>query len=279
MKRLIINADVFGSHVLVNRAVAEAVEHGALRSTTLMAGGDAVDDAIRTAHEHSALGIGIHLTLVRGRPVLPPDEIPTLVKADGMLEDDYGTFMKKYLRCAISLDDVRRELAAQIRKAQSAITLTHFDSHQHMHVLPGILGTVLHLARDAHLTAMRVPSAPVLLGSTTHSLGQLIGRTGLLMLAEVARFRATRRNIKTPEHFRGIVAGEAVSDDYMLYVAENLDGGTTEVMVHPGTDNGVLQKASDWDHDFEKELRAITSPRVLATIKARGIELANFGAL
>ena len=38
MKNLIVNADDFGRHALINRAVEIAFESSCLRSTTLMAG-------------------------------------------------------------------------------------------------------------------------------------------------------------------------------------------------------------------------------------------------
>ena len=76
-KRLIVNADDFGRHALINEAVAEGVERGILRSATLMPGGKAFDGAVETALTHPELGVGVHFTLVNGFPVLPPEEIPS----------------------------------------------------------------------------------------------------------------------------------------------------------------------------------------------------------
>lgn len=277
MARLIINADDFGSFEGVNRAVEKSIREGALRSTTIMAGGNAFDDAVEVARRNPSLGVGVHLTLVRGRPVLTKDEIPSLVDENGMFYEDYGAFIKKYLTGRVSLDEIRSELSAQIRKAEAAkIDITHVDSHQHMHVLPGILGIVIGIARDAGIKAMRVPSASIFLGSATNGIGQLIGRTGLFTLSEIARMRAKLAHINSPEHFDGIVAGEAVSEEYMMYAIENLHGGTTEIMVHPGDDNAALQKSADWEHDFEKELNSITSEKVMKLIESKKVELISF---
>ena len=49
MKRLIVNADDFGRHELINRAVERAFNTGCLRSATLMAGGIAFNDAAHLA--------------------------------------------------------------------------------------------------------------------------------------------------------------------------------------------------------------------------------------
>ena len=55
-----------------------------------------------------------------------------------------------------------------------------------------------------------------------------------------------------------------------------LQEGTTEVMLHPGTDNAVLQPAIQWDHDFEAELTAVTAPQNLDLVKSQGISVINF---
>ena len=47
MKKIIVNADDFGRHELINRAVERAFNSGCLKSATLMAGGAAFDDAVK----------------------------------------------------------------------------------------------------------------------------------------------------------------------------------------------------------------------------------------
>ena len=279
MKQLIVNADDFGRHELINRAVERAFNRGCLRSATLMAGGIAFDDAVKVAKKISGLGVGIHFTLACGNPVLPPKEIPTLVTAEGIFHADYVAFLKLYLRGRISLAEVRAELAAQLEKIQRAgVKLTHVDSHQHLHHVPGIVKIVLELASAAGLHAMRVADAKLFDGELK-TFGQFVRRFGLNSLAKFAAFHAHRKNFATPEHFAGIVAGEAVGENFMLKLIENLRDGTTEVMLHPGTDNKILQDFCQWDHDFEAELAAVTSPKVLAALEAENISAVNFAAL
>ena len=92
LKRLIINADDFGRHELINQAVEKGVTEGCLRSATLMPGGKAFESAVAVARRHEKLGVGIHFTLVNGYPILPPREIPSLVTAEGVFFDDYTVF-------------------------------------------------------------------------------------------------------------------------------------------------------------------------------------------
>ena len=134
-----MNADDFGRHELINRAVERAFNAGCLKSATLMAGGIAFDDAVKLAKKIPNLGVGIHFTLANGNPILPPNEIPSLVTPEGVFHGDYIKFLKRYLSGKISLSEVRSELAAQLEKIlNTGLTLTHFDSHQHLHHIPGI---------------------------------------------------------------------------------------------------------------------------------------------
>lgn len=276
LKQIIVNADDFGRHVLINRAVERGVTDGVLRSATIMPGGAAFDDAAELAARSPKLGVGIHLTLVNGNPVLPPAEIPSLVTEAGIFVDDHTAFAVRLLRGAVNLDEVRAELGAQLRCVEAAgIHPTHADSHQHMHVLPGVIDIVLDLCRAAGIPAMRAPRAPLFAGSFG-GIGQLIGRTGLAILTHRAAAKAQRRGIRVPDHFAGIVAGEAVDTATLTGIAASLRDGVTEVMLHPGTDNAVLIRDCLWDHDFEAELSALSAPAVRDALAAACAEIVNF---
>ena len=276
MKQIILNADDFGRHTLINRAVERGVADGILRSTTLMPGGAAFDDAAELAARSPELGVGIHLTLVNGNPVLPPAEIPSLVTEADVFVDDHTAFAVRLLRGAVNLNEVRAELAAQLRRVEAAgIHPTHADSHQHMHVLPGVIDIALDLCRAARIPAMRAPRAPLFAGSFG-GIGQLIGRTGLAVLAHRAAAKAQRCGIRVPDHFVGIVAGEAVDTATLTQIASSLRDGVTEVMLHPGTNNETLVRDCLWNHDFEAELTAVCAPAVRDALAAAGAEIVNF---
>ena len=279
MKRIILNADDFGRHPCINEAVVKGLTKGCLRSASLMAVGQAFDEAIQICKQHPELGTGLHLTLIDGRPVLPASEIPSLVTGTGCFYADHNTFLKHFLRGHIRLDEVRRELTAQLQKMQSAgIQPDHIDSHQHMHVLPGIIDIALGLAKAASIPALRIPTAPLKTpnGLLSDGIGAFIGRAGLHSLAALARWKADRAGLYAPEHFAGIVAGDAVDQAYLVAILKHLPEGTTEVMLHPGTNNLLLQAECNWDHDFIKELEAITAPEIRTLMTRNHIECTNF---
>ena len=84
MKKLIVNADDFGLHTLINQGIIKGYREGFITSTSIMPSADAFDEAVTLAQDEPKLGIGIHLTLVGGvKPVLPKEKIASLVDAEG----------------------------------------------------------------------------------------------------------------------------------------------------------------------------------------------------
>lgn len=274
--QIIANADDFGRHELINKAVEEACTKGCLRSATVMPGGKAFDDAIAIAKRNPSLGLGIHLTLVNGQPILPPEEIPSLVTEQGAFYDDYLQFVKRFFVGKIKMTDVRKELTAQVDKVlATGAKLSHIDSHQHLHTLPGIINIALDLAKKANISAVRIPQTPLFTGFSGNPV-QLGGRLGLYTMATMARSKAEAAGFRTPEHFAGIVAGEAVSKKHFLDIIQGLKPGTTEIMMHPGTDNKILQEACQWEHDFQAELAAMTDPEALELLAQKHIKIGNY---
>src|SRR5262245_57543019 len=86
---LIINADDFGMCHAINEAVVSALEHGVLRSTTLMVPCPWALHAIHFLADHPEIPFGIHLTAIsdwpdyRWGPVTPREKVPSLIDPAG----------------------------------------------------------------------------------------------------------------------------------------------------------------------------------------------------
>ena len=147
MKKLIVNADDFGLHILINQGIIKGHQEGFITSTSIMPSADAFDEAVALAQDNPQLGIGIHLTLVGGvKSVLPQSKIASLLDGEGRFLPDYVAFAKRFYTGGVKISELEAELRAQIEKAlASKLNLTHIDSHQHTHVLPGINGLVRKL--------------------------------------------------------------------------------------------------------------------------------------
>lgn len=281
MKQLIINADDFGLHESINHGIIEGHTKGCITSTSIMTGAPAFEHAAALAADHPELGIGVHLTLVGSMPAMQPGDIPSLVDKQGLLCASYPAFLKKYCMAGIRLADVYRELSEQVRRAKAAgLNLTHLDSHQHMHVVPGIIDVVIAIAKEYSIPALRIPAEPLLfLGGFAPGIGRIVGRTGLSVLAGLARFKARQAGLAAPDHFFGMLAGGSMEERLLLTIIDKLPEGISEVMVHPGLADAELTQSFDWGYHWQQELSAVTSQQVSKRLSLRGVELVSFAKL
>ena len=79
--KVIFNADDFGYSKAINLGIIQAHKNGILSSATLMANMPGFEDAVKLAKENPELGVGVHLTLTCGYPVL--SDVPTLCQENG----------------------------------------------------------------------------------------------------------------------------------------------------------------------------------------------------
>jgi predicted glycoside hydrolase/deacetylase ChbG (UPF0249 family) len=127
--RLIVHADDFGLSRSVNEGILEAHCRGILTSASVMASGEAFDHAVQLVRATPALDVGVHLTLTEERPALRRTDIPILLNDQRLFHASSGIFMQRYLSQRISLDDVRREIDAQIgRVAAQRVEIGHLHA-------------------------------------------------------------------------------------------------------------------------------------------------------
>ena len=281
MKKLIVNADDFGLHTEVNKAVIKGYQQGCIRSTSLMPTGAAVEEACELARENPGLGIGIHITLVAERPVLPVEKVATLVDENGYFHADHMVFIKKYLLGEIDKGQLYAECEAQIARAMSlGLNITHLDSHQHLHTLPGVTPICLELMKKYHIYRMRYPGeAFAFTGGYDAGLFRRVAKCGLTVCAMLARRRAKCYNVMMPEHFFGMLAGGHMEERYFLNILRALPDGVSEIMVHPGCDAAALGSVYDWQYHWEDELASVTSLETMRYLKEHEIELVSFKEL
>jgi predicted glycoside hydrolase/deacetylase ChbG (UPF0249 family) len=243
-----------------------------------MVNGPAFEHAVALAKENPALDIGLHLTLTELAPVSSPDRVSSLVGADLRFAPHALDFTRRYARGAIVLAEVRAELDAQIRLARAhGLSLSHLDSHQHVHALPAIARIVAELA-DAH--AIRVVRYPcerlhAYMLKSTGSARRLAEQLALNALCTLSALRRLRH----ADRFVGFHFGGRLTRDNLETVLRNLPTrGTIELMCHPAEaeSDGPQQQ---WGYAGAAEREALAAASVKALIRARGIELIGPRAL
>jgi hopanoid biosynthesis associated protein HpnK len=278
---VILNADDFGLSPGINRGIIEAFCNGILTSASLMAVGDAFEEAVALAHEYPRLSLGIHLTLVEGMPVLPPEKIPSLVTSNGRFFQSLNTFLLRWLRGQIRMKEVQQEYAAQIEKAlKHGIRIDKLDSHMHLHLLPGIFQAVLAVATRYDIGAIRLPRDHVVRWVNRPRIGGWWRRAILSSIATLRARPIAAAGLSYSTRFSGIAESGQLTEETLIRLLEALQPGVTEVMLHPGyCDHIVGRWPMSRRYEREQELKALTSPRVKALIERHEIELVSYQAV
>ncbi|PFK47944.1 chitin disaccharide deacetylase [Bacillus cereus] len=221
MIRLIVNADDFGLTEGTNYGIIEGHVNGIVNSTTMMMNMSGVEHAVGLAKEHKTLGVGVHLVLTAGKPLL--SDVPSLINVDGFFHKQ-GVVREGN----INPEEVEREWTAQIEKFLSyGLTPTHLDSHHHVHSLP-----ILHDVLEQLATKYDVP---------------------------IRRCEQERAVRPFSDVFYSDFYSDGVQEDYFVTLKERVGAGkTVEVMAHPAYIDPELVKRSSYVMDRVKELRILT---------------------
>jgi hopanoid biosynthesis associated protein HpnK len=286
--RLILNADDFGLTAGINRAILELHRTGVLTSTTLMAKAAAADEAIELARATPSLGVGCHIVLVDGEPVLSPqEEIPHLANtSDGRFRPSLIGFLNWLFRdsdrrwpfCARAIREIEAETAAQIALLQSrGLHLTHIDTHKHTHMFPAVLRPVLRAAKAAGICAVRNPFEPAWSRRATHNAPWIRrAEVSLLRRLEPAFRRiVSEEGFTTTEGAIGVLATGTLDAATLASLLQKLPPGTWELVAHPGYNDAELACA-------HTRLRASreTERQALASINLKDeITLIDFSGL
>jgi predicted glycoside hydrolase/deacetylase ChbG (UPF0249 family) len=130
--RLITRGDDSGSNHTANTAILDAFRNGMLRNTSVMVSAPAVEEAARLLAGEVGLCCGLHATInaewdrVRWGPVLPPEQVPSLV-------DEHGHFFQTTRATHDNgpvLAEIMAELQAQLDRARElGFDIRYADMH------------------------------------------------------------------------------------------------------------------------------------------------------
>jgi hopanoid biosynthesis associated protein HpnK len=255
---LIVTADDFGAAIEVNEAVERAHRGGVLTCASLMVSAPEAADAVARARSLPDLGVGLHLVLVEGRPVLPPSQIPALVQKDGTFRDD---MVRVSFEMAL-LPSVRRQLANEIEAqfeafAATGLKLDHVNAHKHFHLHPTIARLVIEIGRRFGMNAMRAPCEPlsVLRGIEPEADGGGVER----FCANRLRDRLWASGIWSPDHVFGLCWSGAMNAQRLGGLMADLPEGVSEIYLHPALG---AYPGSTPGYRYSQEFAALMSPDV-----------------
>jgi len=286
-RNLIVNADDLAWAEGVNRGIAEAHRNGIVTSTTILANGTAFASAVELVKATPSIGVGVHLNLSDGKPVSPPETVPSIVNDRGEFKGGPEALLLRVARRNLQLNEVEIEWERQIQKVVNAgIQPTHLDGHKHVHMLPGMFEIVLRLAKRNNIAAVRIShegsSLRAALSSGEKQNIPLVMKQGvqarvLKLLARDARALAEAAGIASTDYFCGIAQTGELTIEGMKCLLQNLPEGTTEMMCHPGfMDKELEESATRLQDSRELEVQILTSPDIRNLVASQGIRLIDY---
>jgi hopanoid biosynthesis associated protein HpnK len=271
-KRLIFCADDFGRNITVNEAVERAHRDGVLTVASLMVGAPAAVDAVARAKRLPELGVGLHLVLADGVPLLPAAEVPALVGADGAFDPN---MVRAGFRFYFS-PAARRQQAAEIRAQFAAfhatgLPLDHVNGHKHVHLHPTVARLVIEIGGEYGLRAARLPFEPIA-PLRLAAPGERHGAPGWSPVVSALRRRLDRAGIVRNDQVFGIAWSGEMTEGRLLSLLPHLPDGISEIYSHPAC--GAVSFVPGYRH--AEELAALVSPAVRRRIEELGLSLVRY---
>ncbi len=233
---VIVNADDLGTSKPINDEIFALMESGLVTSATIIANAPAFEHAAKRIACFPNCSFGVHLNLT----VFPP------LSACGGLEpvlDENGRLSQKLLLTSISAGlrgALLRELTAQVQRTlEAGVPISHFDSHQHIHTIPGLFPVLKRLQRRFGIRKVR----------STVNLLPVGQRMTALRSFKKWLFKVALRHSYTTASPEGL--GDFRDFHTALRAGRFPWFRRLELMVHPGTSNPhyneeVALLRSDW---------------------------------
>ena len=236
MKKVIINADDFGYSSAVNLGIIKSHKDGILTSTTLMANMPGCDEAIILAKENPNLGVGGHLVLTCGK---------SLTKGSSIIDENghfYNLAEYKKHRNEMCDEEIFREWCYQIDYLISkGLTLTHLDSHHHVHTFPENLEITKRIAEKYNLCFRNIYGL--------EENVELPYQKGIKGFLDLMNYSAIR-DLKMPFEENRIKCFEEIQ----AVLDQVKDNEITELMVHPAYVDESLYFNSSFNVQRTKEV-------------------------
>ena len=279
-RSLIVNGDDFGMSPQVNAGILHAHQRGILTDASLMVTGTAWRDAVELARAHPTLNVGLHVTLVQGKSVLPPHLLPSITDFGGNFPNDATLAGFRYFFSRRAREQVYEECRAQIERfLATGLPLSHLDGHVNIHMHPAVCDALIALMQEYCIPAMRVTDegfAISLAFDARHRVRKLREAFIFSRLAQRAKQKLRAAQLAFPDALFGLHQSGQIDERYLLYLLPKLQPGVTEIYCHPSF--LPCSEVARWTPGYHRadELAALTSEKVRAAMNSFGVGACSY---
>ncbi len=233
---LVVVADDYGIGPETSRGILELAQEGRVTATVLLVNSPHAESAVDVwARAGRPVELGWHPNLTLDRPILPPEQVPSLVNGQGKFWP-LGRFLRRVVSGRIRAGEVVAEFRAQYQRFRDLVGQPPgvINSHQHVALFPPV-GRALHevLAGQSprpFLRRVREASATL-----RHVPGAKVKRCVLSALGRRLAGRSKRLGFPGCSRLVGITDPPCVADErFYARWLEQVPGGRVELACHPG---------------------------------------------
>lgn len=278
MKRLIITADDYGMSRAVNDAIDAGIDCGLITSTNVMTNMPFYKEAIKLK-DKKGVSVGLHWVLACGKPILPAEDIPTLVSSNGEFYP-YPEFRNRLRKKLISFADVKKELIAQYNLYYELMGQPdYWNTHQNTHVDFGIYRLFVDTAAELGINKMRSHQRIYVKGSDNsnkRSLKWRIAEPIKAKMLDVWQSNAHKKGIASPE---GLIVCLDMNDinkpEHLFSHIKWNNKSIGEYVIHPATENDSPYFGKIVDQRI-REFEMFTSAKTMEIITNNDIKLVSY---
>ncbi len=238
---LYINADDFGLDARSSLGIWQCAEENLIHGISIMAFQNEFHQMLlnKIKSNHPTIKTGIHLSLFGSESLSPVWK----KKYRNAQQVNFPEFLALYFRGAIKPSAVYEEWIKQILQVKAALgekhIINHLDTHQHIHILPGLWPIIKQLQKDFSIASVRIPYEKSLSAWLSHFP---LGIASQLLARRLAKDSSAR--------FIGFVTSGFFNPEAYLQTWKNISQNPHlrfELMVHPvamENDNALPKNAS-----------------------------------
>ena len=283
-KRLIVNADDYGWTRGITDGILKAHHDGIVTSTSMMVNREVSEYALEQMKLAPKMSVGIHLTLCEGSPVLPAEQVPTLVDGDGRFYS-HEEAVRRLWKKRFSASEIEAEFRAQIRWMKDrGVTPTHADSHHHAHLYPTAVFAFHRAVKKEGIRRVRSPR------HRYFPKDRLVGQHGGSTLRQLVAASYS-------SYVQGIVLGDFRSPDSCLVyhprfrgklshidqglrsALEHCGSGTYELSCHPAFPEAGFSERDPISERRKLELDVFCNNTLRDLVMCNGIKLISYADL
>ncbi len=278
-KKFILNADDFGMSDAYNRAILEGYSSGILKSASLVANGEAFEEAWKNVIPACPdLGVGIHLNVIEGKSLCLG--LDRLTDEEGNFNNSYAQLLLKSLnkKDTAFMEQLEKEFRAQIEEVMKHTKVTHIDSHVHVHSIPPIFELVCRLAKEYGIKQIRSQyEKPYMVPDVFKHLNMkypvnLIKVMLLNFFTLINESKVQKYELNTNDYLIGVAYTSMMNSLTVSYglMAIKYDKVTVEALIHPCRyEDGTI------DNHFA-EFQITKNLKLKDKIEKLGYEITNY---